>query len=383
MKAFDFNLPGKIKFGEGIVSSIGSELANKNIKKVMIVTDKGIVSANLHKPILDSLEESNIKVILFDSVEANPGTGVVNEGAKKYASNQCEALIAIGGGSSIDCAKAIGIAVNNGGALEDYMGFGKVSKPIPFMIAVPTTYGTGSEVSTATIVTNQKEKFKMFIGSDLIAPNVAYLDPKLLVALPFKIAATTGMDALTHAIESYISKNANPVSDALNEYAISAIYNNILPAATTSDDMEATSNMVMASCMTAMAFNYTALGLVHAIAHSLGGLYNIAHGMANAVLLPYVMEFNMTSKPEKFAMIASLMQEDTYGLSDIDAAYLSIEAVRKLSGILDIPEKLSQIGIKESDFSTIVEHVFMDGNIGFNPRTVKDTDVLSILKKAI
>ena len=194
----------------------------------------------------------------------------------------------------------------------------------------------------------------MFIGSDYLAPKLAIIDPEILVKLPFNIASSTGMDALTHAIESYVSKNANPVSDALNEYAIKAISGNITEAATTDDNIEATSQMVIASCMTAMAFNYTALGLVHSIAHSLGGLYNVPHGVANALLLPYVMEFNLPSNVEKHIKIAKLMGEDVTGLSDIGAAFKSIDAVKKLNNILQIPSKLSEIGIEKQVLKTLL-----------------------------
>ena len=299
MKEFLFSLSGTVNFAEGSASFVGVEIKKKNLKKVLIVTDKGIVMANLLEQIVKSLNENMIEVVIYDSVEANPNTAMVCEGVKMYLDNHCEGMIAVGGGSSIDCAKAIGIIISNGGSIEDYRGFNLVKKPIPYLIAVPTTYGTGSEVSIAAVITNESEKFKMLIMSDLIAPSIALIDPKLLVALPYTIAASTGLDALTHAIESYVSKYATPFSDALNEYAISTIFSNILPAATTNDDIKATSNMVVASCMTAVAFNYTALGLVHAIAHSLGGLCNIAHGVANALLLPYVMEFNFLSKPKK------------------------------------------------------------------------------------
>lgn len=382
MKDFVFNLPTAVFMGNGYVNRVGAELLGRGFKNPMIITDKGIVSAGIAEPIKNSLNESEIKFYLFDEVEANPKVSLIYKGVDLYNENKCDSIIAIGGGSSIDSAKAVGMIISNGGKVEDYEGFGFVKKELPFIIAIPTTYGTGSEVSTASIVTNEQTKVKMFIGSDYLAPKLAIIDPEILVKLPFNIASSTGMDALTHAIESYVSKNANPVSDALNEYAIKAISGNITEAATTDDNIEATSQMVIASCMTAMAFNYTALGLVHSIAHSLGGLYNVPHGVANALLLPYVMEFNLPSNVEKHIKIAKLMGEDVTGLSDIDAAFKSIDAVKKLNNILQIPSKLSEIGIEKTSFKDITEHVFKDGNVSFNPRVIRAGDVIKILNNA-
>jgi len=383
MKNFLFQLSSKIHFGEGIVTKIGFELKSRNIQKTMVVTDSGIVSAGLLASVENSLKYQGIDSVLFDKVQANPNTQIIYQGAKLYQDNACNCIVAIGGGSCIDSAKAIGILVTNGGKIEDYEGFGLVKNPLPFMAAIPTTYGTGSEVSTATIVTDEVRHVKMFIGSDYLAPSIAMIDPILLMALPFKIAASTGMDALTHAIESYVSINENPLSDALNEYAISTISKNLLPAASTTDDAEATSCMVTASCMAAIAFNYTALGLVHGIAHALGGLYNVQHGVANALLLPYVMEFNLLSKPKKFARIAELMGEDIRGITDIEAGFKAINAVKRMSKLLGIPEKLSEIGIGSDKFDTIVQFALKDGNVGFNPRTVRADGVMNLLKTAL
>ena len=383
MKNFLFQLPSKIHFGEGIVSKIGYELKCRNMQKTLIVTDSGIVDAGLTTVIEDSLKYHGIEYILFDKVQANPNTQIIYQGAELYQESGCCSLVAIGGGSCIDSAKAIGILATNGGKVEDYEGFGHVKNPLPFIVAIPTTYGTGSEVSTATIVTDEIRHVKMFIGSDYLAPAIAMIDPLLLIALPFKIAASTGLDALTHAIESYVSINENPFSDSLNEYAIRTISKNLLPAASTNDNVEATSYMVTASCMTAIAFNYTALGLVHGIAHALGGLYNIPHGVANALLLPYVMEYNLLSKPHKFARIAELMGEDINGITDVEAGYKSVIAVKRMSKLLGIPEKLSEIGIEPDKFTTIAQFALKDGNVGFNPRTVRLDNIISILNSAL
>lgn len=382
MKDFIFDLPTAVYFGNGYVNRVGDELNDRGFTRPMIITDKGIVDAGLVEPIKKSLAEKKIKFYLFDEVGANPKSSLIYKGVDYYKINKCDAMVAVGGGSSMDSAKAMGMLISNGGKVEDYEGFGNIKKPLPFILAIPTTYGTGSEVSNASIITNEEKKVKMFIGSNYLAPSMAIIDPELLVKLPYKIAASTGMDALTHAIESYVSKNANPVSDALNEYAIKAIASNLTGAATTDDDLEATSQMVMASCITAMAFNYTALGLVHSIAHSLGGLYDIPHGLANALMLPYVMKFNIPSRVNKFVKIAQLMGEDTAGLNDIDAAHLSLDAVNRLIEKLDIPTSLKEIGVDKASFKDITKHVFKDGNIGFNPRTVKEEDVMKILSSA-
>ncbi len=383
MNSFTFYLPTYIYFGEKILDGIGATIKDKGFKKPMVVTDKGILAAGLFDIIEGSLKENGIEYYIYDKIEPNPRSEIMYNGAEEFKAQKCDCIIAIGGGGPIDSSKAIGMLATNGGKAEDYEGFGKVKNDLPFTIAVPTTYGTGSEVSNACIITDPARHVKMFIGDDHLSPSVAMIDPRLLVALPLKIAATTGIDALTHAIESLVSKTASPISDALNEHAIRTIANNLLPAATTNDNMEATSAMVMASCMTAAAFNYTALGLVHSIAHSLGGLYNIAHGLANSLLLPYVMEYNLPSRPEKFALIAQLLNVDIEGMDDIEAGYAGIEQVRKISGLLGIPTSLSAIGIGTDKFEEIAEAALRDGNIGFNPRTVGKADVIAILNKAL
>ena len=382
MKEFMFYLPTQIAFGEGIARTLGSELTKRNIKSVLVVTDKGIVESGLLRGIEQSLAASDVAMVLYDGVRGNPQTELVYRGVEAFTKGSCGAMCAVGGGSSIDTAKAIGIILSGGGSVEDYEGFGIVKEPLPFLVAIPTTYGTGSEVSTATIITNEHKHYKMFIGSDLIAPHLALIDPELLTALPFAIAASTGLDALTHAVESFVSKNANPITDALNSHVIQVISEHLSPAATTDHDTEATAQMVVASAMTAMAFNYTALGLVHAIAHSLGGLYDVAHGYANSLILPHVMEFNLPSKPDKFARIATLMGESTEGLTRLEAARLSVDAVRDLAELLNIPQRLRDLGVARDSFDQIAEFALADGNIGFNPRVVTKEDIMGILDEA-
>ena len=382
MKEFDFYLPTKVIFRNDSIDFIVNILIEKGLDQVLLVTDKGVIDAGLVEPITQAFAERKIKFNVYMDVVKNPKIETVLRGVDEFNKHDSRCLVAIGGGSSIDTAKAIGILVTNGGSIEDYEGFGQVNQKPPFLVAIPTTYGTGSEVSTTTIITNENKHYKMFIGSDLIAPDYAIIDPNLTVALPFDIAVSTGLDTLTHAIESYVSKNENPISDALNIKVIETVVKYLAPAASSNDNLEATSQMITASALAAIAFNYTALGLVHAIAHALGGLYDLPHGIANAVLLPYVMKFNLLSKPSKFSEVAKAMQKNINGLSDLEAAELSVQAVHDLSGKLGIPQRLRELGVTRDSFTQIALYAANDGNVTFNPRSAGEQEILSIIEDA-
>ena len=284
----------------------------------------------------------------------------------------------------MDTAKTAGVLATNPGGVLEYEGPNLVKNDMPPMIAIPTTYGTGAEVSPGSIITNEHKKYKMGIGDDWhMSPAVAILDPMLLLSLPPHIAASTGMDALTHAIESYVANWAEPFTDAWNLQAIKMIAENLPAAVATSSDVEATANMLYASTMTGLAFSNAGLGFVHSMTHVLGGMLDMPHGVANALVLPYVMDYNLLACPKKFADIAQAMGENVDGLPLLDAAEKSVEAVRKLSKRLGIPQTLSEVGVDPAKIDEMAEWAFKDGNTECNPRPGSKEIFVELFKTAM
>jgi alcohol dehydrogenase len=382
-RIFEFGMHSSLLMGPGAADRVGEQLKSFGVKKVLICTDKGIVGAGLLAKLTPAIEQAGIGYAVYDGVVGNPRVETVNDGLAEYRKNGCDGLLAIGGGSSIDTAKAIGILCTNGGDIRDYEGFFKIREPLPPLLAIPTTYGTGSEVTNASVITNVEKKYKMLLLDDKMTPRKAILDPLLLLDLPVKIAASTGMDTLTHAIESYVANSAEPITDALNLATIKLVAENLAPAVGTNWDLEATANMLYASTITGFAFSNTALGLVHAMAHALGGTIDLPHGVANAIVLPTVMEYNLISCPQKFRDIAIAMGERVEGLALLDAAQAAVQAVRKLSRYLGIPKSLSEVGVDPSTIEYMAECALKDGNVGFNPRPATKADFVALFKGAL
>jgi len=379
-----FQTKTKLVMGAGASAQTGPELQAMGAKKVLIVTDKGIVSAGILDKIVPSVREAGVDTVLFDGVVANPRIKTVEDCIATYRANGCDGFLTVGGGSSMDTAKTAGVLATNPGSVLDYEGPNLVKNPMPPMVAIPTTYGTGAEVSPGAIITNEHKKYKMGIGDDWhMSPAVAILDPLLLLNLPPHIAASTGMDALTHAIEAYVAVMAQPFSDAWSLQAIRMIAENLPPAVATNWDVEATANMLYASTMAGLAFSTAGLGFVHSMTHALGGMFDMAHGVANALVLPYVMEYNLLACPKKFADIAQAMGENIDGLSLLDAAAKSVEAVRKLSRRLGIPQRLSEVGVDSSKIDEMAEWAFKDGNTACNPRPGSKEVFVELFKAAM
>ena len=320
---------------------------------------------------------------VFDNVEPNPKDTNVYEGADMYKKEGCDMIITVGGGSPHDCGKGIGIAVTHPGDICDYAGIETLINPLPPIIAINTTAGTASEVTRHAVITNTKTKVKFVIVSWRNLPQVSINDPLLMVGKPAGLTAATGMDALTHAIEAYVSKDANPVTDAAAIQAIKLISQNLRQAVANGENLKARENMAYGSLLAGMAFNNGNLGYVHAMAHQLGGLYDMPHGVANAMLLPHVCRYNMIANPEKFADIAEFMGEKTDGLSVIEAAEKSIEAIFRLSGDVGIPKSLKEAGVKEEDIELMSNNALKDGNAFSNPRKGNEKDIASIFKSAM
>jgi len=376
-RPFSFVLPTKIHFGPGSLAQLSSELQAFGISKPLIVTDAGVAKAGIVARVLKALPPQS-EGILFDSVEANPKDYNVTAGARLYRDSEADGIIALGGGSPIDCAKAIAVLVAN--AADDIRAFegrNVPSKPLPPLLAVPTTAGTGSELTYSVVITDTSRNFKMTVKNAYTAPDVAICDPLLTLTVPPAVTAATGMDALTHAIEAYTATCAEPISDAVALYAIELIAANLVTAFKDGHDLEARSRMLMGSMLAGIAFSHSDVAGVHCIAEALGGMYDLAHGVCNAVILPHMMAYAMDYCQERYARVARAMSvtPDT-GLPGAKAA---VEAVQRLAREVELP-LFNELGVSLEDFPAIAKASFINGSTPSNPRPMSEENYLELLQ---
>lgn len=382
-QVFDFFVPSVSRMGVGAVKKIGESAKFLGGTKALIVTDKGLFDLGVANQIEELLEADGIKAVVFNGAEPNPTDLNVRAGLKLYKDNNCDMLVSLGGGSSHDCAKGIGIVATNNGDIRDFAGIDTVPNPLPPFIAVNTTAGTGSEVTRFAVITNTDTHVKMIFATARITPTIAFNDPAMMVGLPAPLTASTGMDALTHAIEAYVAALANPVTDACAVAAIKLIVEWLPQAVGNGANLEARDKMAYAEYLAGVAFNNAGIGIVHAMAHQPGALLNKPHGVCNAILLPHGCEFNLIACPQKYADIAIAMGVNTAGLSTMEAAEKGIEAIRKLSRDIGIPSGLSEIGVKESDIPMLADNAINDICCLFNPRKIRLEDLTNLYKQAM
>ena len=347
--------------GEDSVLKIPEILKKKNINNVLLVTDGGLVKLGLPKGLVEALKENGIKCTVFSDVQPNPTILNVENAKDAYLKNSCQALIAMGGGSPMDCAKGAGARVSNPNKTVSKMrGQIKVSKPLPFFIAIPTTAGTGSETTVAAVITDPKTHEKYAINDPKLRPKYAVLDPKLTVGLPPHITSTTGVDALTHAVEAYIGHSNTKETEECAKKAVKMIFENLETVYNDGKNITARNNMLEASYYAGVAFTRAYVGYVHAIAHQLGGIYSTPHGLANAVILPYVLEWFGESAYKRLAELAICAGIADKNKTDAENAVSFIEAIKNLNEKVGIPKKFDFI--KEEDIPTIVERALREGN---------------------
>lgn len=378
-----FFMPSINLFGEGSVNEVGSQLNNLGVKKPLLVTDEGLHGLGLSEQVANIVREAGLDIAIFPEAQPNPTDKNVADGVKVYKEESCDSIITLGGGSSHDAGKAIGIVAVNGGTIHDYEGVDKSEKPTVPLIAINTTAGTGSELTRFTIITDLKRKVKMAIVDKHITPTVSINDSSLMVGKPPALTAATGLDALTHAIEAYVSINATPITDALAIQTMKIVPKYLPRAVANGEDLEAREQMAYAQSLAGMAFNNAGLGYVHAIAHQMGGFYDLPHGVCNAILLPHVCKFNLIAKTERFAHIASYLGENVDGLSEYEAAQKGIKAIERLSVNLGIPSGFAEMGAKEEDITTLAENAMKDVTAATNPRTPTLDEVKQIIKDAM
>lgn len=378
MDKFNFSVPPRIKYGPGITAEIGSQVASlaRGIKpKVMIVTDSGVAGAGLLDGVKKYLADSGIEYFVFDEIEPNPRDTTVYKGAEKFKGQKTNILVAVGGGSVMDGAKSIGVIVTHGGTVDQYDGLNLVPGPIVPLIAIPTTAGTGSEVTMFSIITNTKAHYKMGVGDPKVIPAVALVDPVMTYSLPRNMTIGTGLDALTHAIEAYTCNVANPVSDALALKAIRLIFDHLPTAAKNGKDTEGRNGMMLGSLIAGLAFGNADVTSVHCLSESIGGLYDAPHGMVNGILLPYVMAYNLKATPKRFTEIASAI-----GRESVPEA--AVDAVVELEKSLAIPT-LADYGVKEADFAKLASMSTAHPCTASNPRPMKDGDYVVLLEASL
>jgi alcohol dehydrogenase class IV len=371
----------RLAYGINAVKDVGAEVDELKCSKAFIVTDKGVTDAGLVEKVEKAL--GNKLVGKYDECPQDSGFHIVNQAAEIARKAGADCLVSVGGGSVIDTAKGMAILVSEGGNLEDYSGFQLLTHPITPHIVIPTTAGTGSEVTYAFVIKNWEKNQKLLYADDYLMPNTAILDPVMTQGLPPMLTATTGMDALTHAIEAIHALQAEPMSDYMAFGAIQMIMEHLPTCVEKGDDLVARGQQQIAATMAGIAFSNAQVGLVHAMAHCVGALFKVPHGMANSILLPYVMQFNLEDCSDRYALVARAMGVYEKGMSDEDASNAAIEAVWEFTRKMGVPQKLSEVGVAEAGLAEAAELAMYDGSMVYNPRIVMEAEeVLGVYKKA-
>ncbi|WP_289053810.1 iron-containing alcohol dehydrogenase [Carboxylicivirga marina] len=376
-------LPPLSLVGPGVIADLVEEIKALECNKVLIVTDKILNELGVVKNVTDLMDDQAVNYVTFDDVQPNPTCANVHNGLAIFEQNKCDYILTIGGGSPQDCGKAIGILATNGGDIKDYEGIHVSKKKSTPIAAINTTAGTASEVTINYVITDEERKVKMVMVDKNCLVSIAVNDPELMLNKPAPLTAATGMDALTHAVEAYVTAGAFHWSDHMALYAIQLISESLRDAVNDGSNLEARSKMAWAQFIAGQAFSNCGLGFVHSAAHQLGGLYNTPHGVANAVLLPHVERFNLSACPEKFAKIAEAMGVDTSAMTIDEAAEAALDAISQLSKDVGIPSGIKELGAKPEDFELMAKNALADVCTGGNPKEVSFEDAVAIYKSAM
>jgi alcohol dehydrogenase class IV len=380
---FMFELPTRIEFGSGSLAHIGQRVTELGGSRVLVVTDEVLATIGIADRVTSVLDEAKIEHVLFTAIEPEPDAAGVQAGAELLAAEGCDVVVAVGGGSVLDSGKAIALMGRNPGHIRDYAGLGvQTQKGVP-VIAVPTTAGTGSEATIWAVISEKSSKVKYGVGGPHMTSDLALLDPELSVTLPPRLTAVTGLDALAHALESYVNKATQPISEALSEKSMELVARSLRGAVWQGDALAARSDMLLASTLAACAFNPTRLGLAHALAMPLGAKAKIPHGDVVSILLPEVNRFNVVGNQEKFARIARIFGEPVDGLSLRAAAEAGVTAVDQLVTDVAAPRRLGDYGVAVEDLPALAEEAMTSGNIAVNPRITTADDLVGIMRRSL
>ncbi len=377
-------LPPTSLIGPNALAELKEEIKNNAAyANALLITDPYLNEVGMAKQVGEILATANVEYTVFDKVQQNPTVANVNEGLKVYQENKCNCIVTLGGGSPQDCGKAVAILATNGGKIVSYEGIGKSIKKSAPIIAINTTAGTASEITINYVITDEERKVKMVMVDKNCLVDIAVNDPMLMVNMPAPLTAATGMDALTHAVEAYVSVGAFDWSDTLSLKAIKLIAENLRSAVSDGTNIDARDKMAWGQFIAGQAFSNCGLGYVHSMAHQLGAVYNLPHGVCNAVLLPVVEEFNAPMCGEKFRDIAEVMGIDTSEMSTEEANKAAIDAIRKLSSDVGIPSGLAELGVKEDEFAAMADKALVDACAGANPRPVNREETIALYKAAM
>lgn len=376
----DWTEPEVIK-GAGSIKKLPAVVKERGLSRALVVTDKGLMGLHLLDSLFEELDNQGIKHAVYDGVQPNPTINNIEDAVDMYKANNCDCIIAFGGGSPMDCAKICGARLARPNTpIPKMRGILKVIKKLPPLFAVPTTAGTGSETTIAAVVSNPVTHEKNAITDPVLRPKVAVLDPELTVGLPQKITSTTGMDALTHAVEAYIGHSNTRSTKRNAEKATKMIFDNLLTAYEDGKNIEARANMLEASYLAGLAFTRAYVGYAHAIAHNLGGMYGTPHGLANAVILPYVLDFYGKTAYKRLAKLADVAGLETAGMNTEQKAKLFIAKIREMNKKMNIPEKFDMI--KEEDISLLADRALKEGNPLYPvPKIMDKADCIGIIRQ--
>lgn len=381
--AAKFFIPAVNILGQGAVDDAIADIKTLGFKHALLVTDKPLVNIGLVGNVVEKLQQQGISTTVYDGVQPNPTVANVNAGLAQLQANHCDMVISLGGGSPHDCAKGIALLATNGGCIKDYEGVDRSSKPQLPLIAINTTAGTASEMTRFCIITDEARHIKMAIVDKHTTPILSVNDPQLMLQQPPSLTAATGMDALTHAIEAYVSIAATPITDACAIKAIELIHENLINAVENGQDIQAREQMAYAQFLAGMAFNNASLGYVHAMAHQLGGFYDLPHGVCNALLLPHVQEYNAKVVPERLKAIAKAMGVNIETMSAAEGAQAAIVAINALSSAVNIPKNLSLLGVNAEDIPTLAANALKDACGLTNPKQASHAEICQIFSNAL
>lgn len=381
MNQFTFQVPSRIIAGPGTVDGVGEESRRFRTKKALVVTDEFMVKENIAGRVTGSLKSKGLEHVIYDGVNTEPSLEIVSDGISMYKKNQCDFVVAVGGGSPIDAAKAIAVMVNNVGLITDYRGLDNIPLPAVPLLCVPTTAGTGSEATRFTIISDTDREEKILVGSPHLVPLAAVVDPVLTLTLPRSLTAATGLDALTHAIEAYVSTRAQPMSDIYALAAVELIYKNLGQAWANGNNLQARERTMLGALYAGIAFSNSSVALVHGMSRPIGANFHIAHGLSNAVLLGAVMEFSVIGNLGRYARLAEVMGESQKDMSIQDKAQCGVAAVKRLIQDVEIPS-LPELGVDGKRFealcSKMTAEALASGSPGNNPRLATREEIVGL-----
>lgn len=381
---FPFRLPSVNYYGKGTIANLKGEVVKSGAKLVLLISDYGVQKAGLVDKVQAIIEEVGAVVTQFLDVEPEPSFDNIDAALAALRGCSAELVVGLGGGSSLDIAKAVSAMANNSGNMLDYVGIGLIPKPGVMSVLIPTTAGTGSEVTPNAIFTDKKENLKKGVVSEYLLPTVAIVDSQLTLSMPPKVTAATGMDALTHAIESFTSNKATPQTDLYALESIRLVGKHLRRAVANGNDEDAREGMALASVFGGISLANAGVGAVHALAYPLGGQLGVAHGVANALLLPYILEFNVVGHIDKFIAVAEALGENTAGLSRREAAFRAYSAVKELSEDVGIPQTMREVGVKEEQIEGLAAAAInVTRLLGNNPRVMTLDDIRAVYRKAL